>query len=96
MGRQGLTAASPCPHSWAMTIASLIADITGFVQAHSAWAPVLAFAFAFGESIVIASLFVPGSVVLLAIGALIGAGGIALWPVWLGAVVGGTLGNLIS
>nr|WP_249729577.1 DedA family protein [Chelatococcus sp. YT9] len=91
-----MTVVPACRHSWGMTFANFVADITSFVQAHSSWAPALAFGLAFGESVVILSLFVPGSVVLLAIGALIGAGGIELWPSWLAAVAGGTLGNLIS
>ncbi|CAH1665110.1 DedA family protein [Chelatococcus asaccharovorans] len=79
-----------------MTFASITADIISFVQSHSAWAPALAFVLAFGESVVIISLFVWGTVILLAIGALIGAGGIELWPSWLAAAAGASLGNLVS
>jgi membrane protein DedA with SNARE-associated domain len=45
-----------------------------FVRMHEAWAAPLAFALAFGESLVFLSLLTPAWAALIAIGALIRAG----------------------
>jgi membrane protein DedA with SNARE-associated domain len=79
-----------------MTLNDFVDTVVGWTRDHEAWAPALAFGFAFGESLVILSLVVPGSLVLAAVGALIGAGGIELWPIWLGAAAGATIGGWIS
>ena len=52
------------------------APILDLVHAHSAWTPLLVFLFAFGESLAIIGAFIPATVVLVAIGALVGASGI--------------------
>ena len=52
------------------------ASTVGFVQHNQSWAPFVVAGLAFGESIAILSLFVPATVILIAIGALIG---VAAW-----------------
>jgi hypothetical protein len=39
---------------------------------------------------------VPATVILLALGALIGAAGIPFWQVWLGAMLGAAIGDTVS
>jgi len=75
---------------------SLLHGVTGFVKAHQVWTVPLVFFFAFGESLAVLSLFIPATVLLLAIGVLIGETGIPFLPVWLAAVAGAYCGDWIS
>ncbi len=70
--------------------------IISFIRANEAWAAPIAFLLAFGESLAFISLVLPSTVILLAIGGLIGSSGINLWPVIVAAGVGGSLGYAIS
>jgi membrane protein DedA with SNARE-associated domain len=51
---------------------------------------------AFSESFVGISFIVPGTFLLIALGGVIGATHISLFPAWLGAVLGSILGDWIS
>jgi membrane protein DedA with SNARE-associated domain len=74
-----------------------IRDITvAYVQAHQALAPWIVGALAFGESLALVSLFVPATVILVAIGALIGVSDVEFAPLWIGAVIGAFLGDWVS
>src|SRR5215467_12204068 len=77
-------------------LASLTGNIVTFTRDHAAWAPVVALTVAFSESFAFISLLVPGWAILIGIGALIGMGGLDLWPTWLAAAAGATLGDAIS
>jgi membrane protein DedA with SNARE-associated domain len=72
------------------------ASVVGFVQSNQSWAPYIVAGLAFGESIAVLSLIVPATVILLAIGALIGAAGLEFWQIWMGAAVGAALGDTVS
>jgi membrane protein DedA with SNARE-associated domain len=72
------------------------ASTVGFVQHNQSWAPFVVAGLAFGESIAILSLFVPATVILIAIGALIGVAGLEFWQIWLGAAVGAVIGDSVS
>lgn len=67
-----------------------------FVKTNHTWAPFIAGALAFGESLAVISFFVPATGILLGIGALIAASGLPFWPIWLGVVIGGILGDALS
>jgi membrane protein DedA with SNARE-associated domain len=79
-----------------MDFETLKAATIDFVRDHQAWAPVIVGVLAFCESLAFLSLLVPATVILVGIGALIGATGLAFWPIWLGAVVGASLGDWVS
>lgn len=79
-----------------MDLDAITTAITDFVRAHQVWAPVIAGVLAFGESLAILSVLIPATVILLALGALIGAAGLDFWPIWAGAVVGAFLGDWVS
>jgi membrane protein DedA with SNARE-associated domain len=85
---------------WAMNpvmeLEALRLTVTEFVRAHQAWAPVIVGLLAFGESLAVISLFIPATVLLVGIGALIGASEIAFIPVVIGATVGASLGDWVS
>jgi membrane protein DedA with SNARE-associated domain len=79
-----------------MDLGSLKDTVLEFVRAHQGWAPFLVGALAFGESIAVVSLFVPATVLLIGIGALIQSIGLAFWPLWLGAAIGASVGDWLS
>ncbi len=79
-----------------MDFETLRGATTEFVRTHQAWTPLIVGVLAFCESLAFLSLLVPATVMLLAIGALIGATGIAFWPVVLGGVLGAVLGDWLS
>lgn len=79
-----------------MDIESLKTATLAFVETHKAWAPAIAAGLAFCESIAVLSIFVPATVILVAVGALIGGVGLDFWPVVAGAALGAAAGDWIS
>ena len=71
-------------------------QIVEFVKLHQAWAPLVVFLLAFGESLAFISLLLPAWAALLGIGALIMAGGLNFWPIWIAASIGAALGDWLS
>jgi membrane protein DedA with SNARE-associated domain len=71
-------------------------QIIEFVRMHQSWAATMAFLLAFGESLAFISLILPATVILLAIGGLLGASGIDFWPVWFAAGLGASIGYAVS
>jgi len=67
-----------------------------FVRDHAAWAPPIVFVLAFGESLALISLLLPATAILLGVGGLVGAAGIAFWPMWIAAVLGAVAGDWVS
>jgi len=67
-----------------------------FVRDHAVWAPLIVFALAFAESLAFISLLVPAWGALVAIGALVGAGTLSFWPVWIGGALGAACGDWLS
>lgn len=79
-----------------MNFDALRTTTLAFVEAHKAWAPVIVGVLAFCESLAFLSILVPATVLLVAIGALIGASGIPFWPVVIGGGIGAGLGDWVS
>ena len=79
-----------------MNLESITASTLEFVKVHQAWAPLIVGFLAFGESFAVISLIFPATVMMVAIGGLIGASDIAFWPVWAAAAFGASLGDWIS
>lgn len=79
-----------------MDIESLKDATLAFVETHKAWTPAIAAGLAFCESIAVLSLFVPATVILLAVGAMVGGAGLDFWPVVAGGALGAALGDWIS
>jgi membrane protein DedA with SNARE-associated domain len=74
-------------------LAGMVVD---FMRAHAAWAAPATFVIAFLESLAVVSLFVPATVILLGLGALVAAGAIGFWEVFAAGVAGAILGNALS
>ena len=66
------------------------------MQAHAGWAPAIVFAVAFFKSLAFVSLIVPGTLILLAIGGLIGASGLDFVTIWVAVSLGAGLGDWVS
>lgn len=79
-----------------MNLEASIHQVEAFVREHAAWAPAVVFALAFGESLAFISLLIPAWGALVAVGALIGPGGVSFWPVWIAAALGAALGDWLS
>ena len=79
-----------------MDIEASFQQIAVFVREHSVWAAPIVFALAFGESLAFISLLIPAWGALVAIGALIGSGGISFWPVWIAGALGAAFGDWLS
>jgi membrane protein DedA with SNARE-associated domain len=67
-----------------------------FIETHHGWGAVLFGLLAFGESLVLVGVLIPGTTVMLAVGPLVGAGLIPFWEIYVGGVVGGFLGDAVS
>lgn len=80
----------------AVILSDIITTVTGFVRAHEYWAMPLVFLLAFGESLAFISLLLPATVILIALGALVGESGISFMPVWLAASAGAFFGDWVS
>jgi len=70
--------------------------VTTTAQTHPYWVFPIAFAIAFSESFVGVSFIIPGTILLITLGGVIGASHISLFPAWLGAFMGSMLGDWIS
>lgn len=73
-----------------------VQETTVFIREHEAWTAPIVLILAFCESVAVISLLVPATVILLAVGVLIGSTGITFWPVWAAAAVGAVLGDWLS
>jgi len=74
----------------------IIDRVTTFVSANAVWAPLIVGMLAFVESLAIISLFVPATMALLAIGALIAVSGVEFWVAWLAGAIGAFCGDMAS
>jgi membrane protein DedA with SNARE-associated domain len=75
---------------------SIVQSAIDVVGSHRQWAPVLAFALAFLETMAFLSLLIPSTVILAAVGTLVAAGALDLLPIWIGASAGALTGSTIS
>ena len=71
-------------------------QIIDFVRVHQAWAAPVVFMLAFGESLAFISLLLPAWAALVSMGALIAAGELNFWPIWIAASIGAALGDWLS
>lgn len=78
------------------SLPDFVQPVLDFIRVHEAWAIPIVFALAFGKSLAFISLLIPATVILWGIGALVGASGIAFWPLWLAAFLGAGLGDWLS
>lgn len=70
--------------------------LVDFARTHADWLAPLGFAFAFLKSLPLVALVIPGTALLLSIGAILGLGDSAFVPVWLAIAVGAALGDWVQ
>ncbi|MGZ5867388.1 MAG: DedA family protein [Xanthobacteraceae bacterium] len=75
---------------------TLTQSVVEFVRANEAWAPLIVAGLAFGESLAFISLLLPATVILIGVGALIGASGISFTPIMISAALGAAFGDWVS
>lgn len=66
------------------------------VRSHSAWVAPVVFVLAFCESFAFVSLLVPATIILFAIGGMIGLSGIEYWSIWTAAAIGAAVGDWLA
>lgn len=66
------------------------------VSQNRGWAPAAIFIVAALDSMAGVSLLLPSTPFMVAIGALVAAGSLDFWPVWVGAALGGVTGSTLS
>ena len=71
-------------------------ELMSYVKSNARWAPAIVFIFSFAESLAVVGVFVPATVMLIGIGALIGASDIQFWPVWAATAAGAVGGDIVS
>ncbi len=74
----------------------MLSQFVGFLGAHQMLAILFAFLVAFGEALLVLGLFVPSTVVLVGLGALIGLGKMTFLPVFAATVAGAIAGDALS
>ncbi len=79
-----------------MTTGTVLKSLIDWLHLHPYWAEIATFLFAFSESIAIIGLLIPGSIVLTAIGTLVGSGVLPVWPTFAAAILGAVLGDTFS
>ncbi|GLK76087.1 cytochrome o ubiquinol oxidase [Methylopila jiangsuensis] len=79
-----------------MSFHDIVHAVLEFIKEHEAWAPFIVFVLAFLESIVGLSLAIPSTPLFVGVGALIGASGLAFWPIFAGVALGGFIGDWVS
>ncbi|HED52265.1 MAG TPA: phosphatase PAP2 family protein [Gammaproteobacteria bacterium] len=72
---------------------TLFAQLLEWMQAHPNWAGFIVLIVSALESFLVVGLFVPGTVVMFGIGAMVAAGGMPLYPTLIWAAVGAVLGD---
>ncbi len=75
---------------------TLTDSILLYIQQYSDWAWLIVFLIAFIESIAILGLFLPGWLLLVGIGTLIGTGVLSFYPTVIAAYLGAVIGEYIS
>jgi membrane protein DedA with SNARE-associated domain len=79
-----------------MATAGMVEAIIRLARDNEHWTAPLVLVLAFLESFAFVSLIVPATVILVGIGALIGAAGMDFWPIYVAAVAGAFLGDWLA
>jgi len=75
---------------------AIVTPVLHWVQLHPGWSQMVVFLIALGESLAMVGLFVPGTVLMFGIGAVVATGSLAPWPTLGAAVAGAMAGDGIS
>ena len=67
-----------------------------WTRQHPHWSALAVFVIALTESLAVVGLFVPGAVLMVSVGALIGIGVVGFWPILFAAIAGAIVGDGLS
>lgn len=79
-----------------MDITALFDQTLDFIAANRLWAGVIFGLLAFGESMVVLGVLIPATGIMVAAGALVGAGRLPFVDLWIGGAIGAALGDALS
>lgn len=79
-----------------MHLMAHLKEVVAWLHANPGWAGFAAFNIAFFESLTVIGLFIPGTVLMTALGSLIGAGVLPLREILIWSMVGAALGDAVS
>ncbi|BBI65454.1 hypothetical protein HSBAA_PA_0570 (plasmid) [Vreelandella sulfidaeris] len=79
-----------------MWLTEMMASLTTYLEQHQWVAVIAAFMLAASESIIVIGALVPGTALLVALGAAIGLGHLALWPILIATTLGAIAGDGLS
>jgi membrane protein DedA with SNARE-associated domain len=71
-------------------------QVARFIASHQMWAGPAVGLIAFGESLALVGILLPGTAVLVIVGGFVGAGLVSPWPVVIGAAAGAVAGDTVS
>jgi len=77
-------------------VQSWIQTLTDFIVLNPGWSSLLVFVIAMSESIAVVGALIPGTAILVAVGAVVGLGHLPLWPILLSATAGAIVGDGVS
>ena len=75
---------------------NIFSPLLEFISVNRSWAPLVVFLLAFGETVAFVSLFLPSTAILIGVGALVAAGSLDFWPVFVAGAAGAISGSTIS
>lgn len=71
-------------------------QVIAFIGQYPGWAGFVIFLIALAESVAVIGLFIPGSPILIGVGAVVGLGHLPLWPMLIWATAGAIIGDSVS
>jgi membrane protein DedA with SNARE-associated domain/membrane-associated phospholipid phosphatase len=77
-------------------MAAYVQAIVDFISQHPHWAGLLVFLTAATEAIAVIGAFIPGTTILIGVGAVVGLGHLPLWPILIWATLGAIVGDGLS
>jgi len=77
-------------------VESFVDQCVRLIETHQAWAGLVVGLLAFGESLILIGILLPGTTVLVIVGGLVGADLIHPLPVVIAAIIGAALGDVVS
>ena len=80
----------------AMDLSGFFDEALRLIETHRAWAGPIFALMAFGESLVVVGVVVPATGLMMAAGALVGAGTLPFLDIWIGGALGAALGDTVS
>lgn len=74
----------------------MVDSLLDWTSANPHWAALIVLIVAFLESLIIVSFFVPGWLLLMGLGTLVGAGHLPFWPIVIAAYIGAVIGEAVG